>query len=74
MSRTEFNQLSVGDYVEFMRGPDVGNRFQVVFIEDYHNICLRSMYGSFFAPVSSNSSRRNVKLKVVTGSGLYKVW
>ena len=73
MSRTEFKKLKVGDAVQFMHGPDAGAVFQVVFIEDYDNICLRAMYNCTFAPTCSNSHSHNKKLKVVTGSGIYVI-
>lgn len=70
MTVREFNKLSVGDIVCFMHGPDTEAAFQVVFIEDYDNICLRAMNGSTFAPTHSNSHSIKRKLKIVTGSGL----
>ena len=72
MTRAEFQNLAVGDYVTYKGGPDAGKLYQVVFIEDYNNICLRAMCNATFAPTVSNSKRNNVKLKVVTGVGIYK--
>ena len=66
MTSKEFQSLSVGDHVEYNNGPDAGVPFQVVFIEDDKNICLRAADGCHFAPTASNSMRKDVKLKVTT--------
>ena len=73
MTMYEFEKLKPGDHVEFLRGPDAGKLMDVIYIEDYHNICLRVMYDEKFAPVQSNSNRNNVKLKITTGVGIIKV-
>ena len=69
MTRCEYVQLKEGDLVEFIKGPDAGKVMEVIYIEDYHNICLKGN----FAPTCSNCKRDNVKLKVTTGVGIVKI-
>ena len=73
MSSQEFESLRIGDQVQYQNGPDVGKVFEVIFIEDYKNVCLRAQDGQSFARTASNSLRKDVKLKVSAASSIKKI-